>query len=705
MGGRSRMVVLVVVGVVVGLWGLSGCGPDVSTGGDQDTGVGGDAGDGGPEVDVYVPPCPDGVDEDGDGYGDGCAAGDDCDDTNRLINPGATEICNGLDDDCDGETDEDVLNACGNCSPSCTVFDLGNDPFPMPEEDDNADSDGVSLNPDGDLVLDQSQVNFNFLWIANSEDWSRGTVSKIDSQHAVEVARYFTVTCFGNPAYQQGQCLDTAGNAVQVSANYPSRTAVDFNFDVWVANRAFGGQASATKIANSLDDCIDRNGNGVIDTSSDQDGDGVITTDCNNDGQPDDITTVCGNGLPPEFLGYDDECVLFTTNYAPTNSVGRSMCLDAGDPYSGGLGNAWVGTYQYNGQPGGQNHFYKLDGATGQIADEVVLPGGVNVYGCAVDGAGILWATSLATHTITYFDTQDPNNHMGQVLSPSWAPSGAFYGIAIDSDQSVWLGGWSSNDVFRYRPDRTSFDTLGSGVWTRVQTHTQSPVSHTRGIAGDLRGWIWVASTNGYIIRLPQNIGDGDHTWSEAAGMGAMVLNRNLGDGMIGVGLDFDGHVWGMSFSASTATKIELDNAGDPVDINNNVAVVPVGYHPYTYSDFTGYGLRNFTRPRGTYSYVLEGCEEPLDTHWLRVEWNATTPAGTQVRLQVRTSEDGVTWGDWFGMWEISPAVLSDPPGPVVPDPARFIQVEFELRSDDREQTPILHDYEVVWDCSGNNPG
>src|SRR5207245_7609886 len=131
-----------------------------------------------------------------------------------------------------------------------------------------------------------------------------------------------------NPAYpvRKGRATPTAHQAHNVLQNRPSRTAVDFNGDVWVANRAHQPnelQSSVTKIANKNNsitdtDCIDRNGNGKIETSFDANGDGIINTDCNANGTPDSIADVaakaCNPTTPQEFWGLDDECVLFTTN-------------------------------------------------------------------------------------------------------------------------------------------------------------------------------------------------------------------------------------------------------------------------------------------------------------------------------------------------------------------------------------------------------
>jgi len=56
-------------------------------------------------ADEYTGECPD-LDE--DGYTDEACGGDDCDDSDPAVNPGAMEVCdNGIDDDCDGDIDGD----------------------------------------------------------------------------------------------------------------------------------------------------------------------------------------------------------------------------------------------------------------------------------------------------------------------------------------------------------------------------------------------------------------------------------------------------------------------------------------------------------------------------------------------------------------------------------------------------------------------
>jgi hypothetical protein len=55
------------------------------------------------------------LDNDNDSYGPGCQAGPDCDDTNPNVHPRMTEVCDGVDNDCDGQTDE-TFNVGGSCS-------------------------------------------------------------------------------------------------------------------------------------------------------------------------------------------------------------------------------------------------------------------------------------------------------------------------------------------------------------------------------------------------------------------------------------------------------------------------------------------------------------------------------------------------------------------------------------------------------------
>jgi parallel beta-helix repeat protein len=80
------------------------------------------------------------LDNDGDSYGDSSqsveacsapagyvAAGGDCNDNNAAINPGATEVCDGIDNDCDGLVDEGFANTDGDSLADCVDPDDDND--------------------------------------------------------------------------------------------------------------------------------------------------------------------------------------------------------------------------------------------------------------------------------------------------------------------------------------------------------------------------------------------------------------------------------------------------------------------------------------------------------------------------------------------------------------------------------------------------
>jgi streptogramin lyase len=639
------------------------------------------------------PLCVGGTDQDGDGYGPGCAAGPDCDDFDPRTSPSALEICDGVDNNCNGKVDESkTSDHCSVCDSGCDAY---GDPFVVdPAQDPNVlDVDGVNLNPDGDLQLDQTKTNHHLMWIANTDDQTVGTISKIDTQLMKEVARYYTVSCATS---QASTCSDVNGKPIdQSAAQKPSRTAVDLNFDVWVANRAFGGQASATKIASAETDCIDRDNDGVINTSADRDGDGKINVDCNGDGLPDDRSTVCTGALKgkaPEFLGYDDECVLFTVNYGEKKAVGRSICLASGiDP---GASDAWVGTFN-------QNKFYRIHGTSGKVDGPFPIAAGHHSYGCVVDSAGVLWSVDLGNPTaatkpwvasLTYLNTANASA-TGPLLKP---PLGErMYAITLDQSANVWIAG-VGNTVYRYRPKRTSFDALPAGTWTVVQLPTQT--SSAIGIAADKRGKIWVGIAAGYVLRLEQGLADGVHDLSGMADYWSVA-----GKTIKGVGVDFSGHVWAISRDSDLASRLDIDGQGNPINPpTGQKNIVPVGKQPYTYSDFTGFGLKFFTRPQGRYVYALEPCQGTgLLAQWKKISWQATTPAGTSVSLRLRSGDHATSLGAWSTPYSASPALLdATGPQPLHPNPARLLQLEFTFKTTAAEQTPVLHNFVASYDCS-----
>ena len=111
---------------VIMLWALVGCGVGLTVfPTESDTGgllvrpgTSGSEEDGGVDTGMEAPIEDDSEpDLDGDGYGS-----DDCDDTNPNVHPGQFDGCDGIDNDCDGESDEDAI---WDETPSSNVFSLG----------------------------------------------------------------------------------------------------------------------------------------------------------------------------------------------------------------------------------------------------------------------------------------------------------------------------------------------------------------------------------------------------------------------------------------------------------------------------------------------------------------------------------------------------------------------------------------------------
>jgi len=128
------------------------------------------------------------IDNDGDGWGAGPSCdGPDCDDTDDTINAGADEICDGIDNDCDGNRDEFPIDA----NTTCTT------PFP------GVCSTGRNLCLDGllDCVADfeAREETCNGL-----DDDCNGVVDDMDGEP-------LAVSCYGGPPETEGIGACTAG--------------------------------------------------------------------------------------------------------------------------------------------------------------------------------------------------------------------------------------------------------------------------------------------------------------------------------------------------------------------------------------------------------------------------------------------------------------------------------------------------------------
>lgn len=536
---------------------------------------------------------------------------------------------------------------------------------------------GVTLDPMGNLVLNTGSTEFHFMWIANSlRDW----VSKYDTRTGKEVGRYYSVIpkdCSGSPGppCASGVPVALQPNSPSNGAMSPSRTAIDIYGDVWVANRAPLQQGSVTKIANDVSSCIDRNGNGTIETSRDVNGDGEIST------VPADGEMI----IPTDFSNPNqyDECVLFTTPVGGGGSgvAGRALAISKG--LEGTAGDVWVGVFR-------DKRFYKLNAANGQVVGQSGLLA-QGAYGAIVDGNQRLWAVYPGQAILALIDTANGNVVQDNIQPPSGTSCGS-YALGVDAKARIWLPGLSAGPI-ACRYDHST------QTWTRfdfssaVCTPSGRSYARPRGIAVDDTGVVYMSADYGAGAALAQLIRFDAETGAVQPFNGSPCVDVTDAQSStsIGVGLDGDGHPWVNNYSGNV---FKVDKA--------TAAVTKTQQQPsglYTYSDFTGYQLKRFTAPRGVYRKDFVACDETGE--WMTVTWDATVPAGTALKVWVKVANNltdlNNTATTRYGPFTSSPADLKAAGVPK----GKYFRVEFELTSNNGTSTPVLKSFSVKWGCQG----
>ncbi len=472
-----------------------------------------------------------------------------------------------------------------------------------------------------ELRLSGQSAALRFLWVPNNE----GSISKLDTLTGREVARYRTV-----PTGVNGQ---------------PSRTTVDLVGSCYVANRYAGTVVKVGLLEHGQ--YVDRNGDGLIQTSRDLDGDGDITAD--------------------EMLPWgEDECVLWELSvipgtegpYVPGTFPGPYR-NDWGNPGPRGVavdadGNLWLGTMD-------TRRVYHVDGATGAILRDIDVASANShrSYGAVLDRNGVFWAASNDRNHVLRLDPVT-----GEFRA---IPLGHFsYGINVDRQGHLFVSGWESGRL-------TRIDTGTGEIEWSVPADTQG-----RGIAITEDGDVWVAHSGpGTVVRRSNT--------------GQLKAVIPAGNQPTGVAVDSRGMVWCVGLGDDLVRRI--DPARNVVDLVKRVAAANASGFHYGYSDMTGSVARNSTTRIGFWNVVHNSGRN--DTPWGAVDWDAETPEGTSVRVRVRSSNDRETWS----LWEAADDALAFAATP----PGRYLEVEVTFQSRQLDVSPALRSLTVLPATSVND--
>ncbi|MDN3515170.1 MAG: hypothetical protein NG747_12325 [Candidatus Brocadia sp.] len=480
----------------------------------------------------------------------------------------------------------------------------------------DADFDeGTLVGLEHETVHDQLQLSIQaaalpFIWVPNNE----GTISKVDTETGNELGRY-RIAPFSNCS--------------------PSRTTVDLKGNCWVGNRQAG---TVVKVGlYEAGQYIDRNGDGVIQTSMDTNGDGNITG---------------GEILP----WGEDECVLYEVvlipglegTFAPgqypgpydTNYWGtapRGLAIDANN-------NLWAGTYS-------TSKYYYINGENGAILKTVdVSPWGHHAYGTVIDIQGILWSSG---HTSNHVLRLDPSTDPPTINT---VDIGHFaYGLGLDYFDHLFISGWDWGLLSRV------------SLYMDVKEWTKPLTYGSRGVTCTSDNDVWLANSwYGTVLRH-----DNDGNFKVSIPAGAEPT---------GVAVDAAGKVWVCNNGDEYIKRI--DPATNAIDLSK--AILGSGGH-YSYSDMTGIVARSITTLTGNWTVVYDSGVS--NTPWGTISWTSDVPAGASVIVKVRSSNGQVSWSDWETA--SNGATLTATPN------GQYLQIETTLQLVTGELTPTLYDLTV----------
>ncbi len=585
-----------------------------------------------------------------------------------------TEVCDGLDNNCDGLVDEGLLNACGTCGDSCYLLPM--DPTTQGVPDDGIDiiTAGDPENPTGRDGITLAQGSFvpPYLWAANHTDQS--------------------VTKYNTDLHQEEGLYWAAIN--------PSRTAVDLDGNMWVGGRDDG---RLTKVLWDTSSCDPMN-NGVagLQTSSG-------TNQINSAADP-----------------FADDCVVYSAVPNPSYPSIRGIA-------AGPDGRMWIGY-----SDGGVQSIDPVTFALGPYYSDDAIPrwdpdtNGVlqpgtgtldagGVYGLVVDSAGLLYTSSFTRNTLAVFNTNAGQEGWERVYTGLCGS----YGIAIDAERRVWMGGWpNTGGIAMFDPVSMRFThfRVGGADADPTPGSTRAVVLTNEFACGGFArfnvtgvgvepatGNVWASFYPiGYTGRLVVDEANyANSTWIMIGTTRDTNNNYLAGvtNDLRGVGFDKNGYAWTLGLGSDRVWKIDPATNARAVSLPTGDSI-GVGSH-YTYSDFTGSTALNFTSPRGYWRYIFESEFEQAQVD--AVVWEAYVPAVTSAGIRIRAMDQSLVpttgwlppeiggvpqYFDYPAGTAIHTIDLAANGGPLI-DWA--FEVDIRLSTQDPDIRPIVHDVRLEW--------